>query len=440
MRARIAQYRRGIFPGLMIKRILALLISLAVAATVCAVAGRLFLASYFNASSDSEHWLKAARLVPGNAEYWMHLARYRQWDFDGSDFRLARQYYEKAVATDPRSSRDWMELAGAYEQAGDNGAARHAFDQAVSLYPLSAEVKWNYGNFLLRQGDTAEGFTQLGRAASIEPDLTPLALSRCWESDPDVGLILSEVVPHTVDSYADAMDFFATVHDVNAGLQAWNRLLVLKQPFQLKVTFDLITEMVHQQRATEAQQLWRQAYDALGLRYDKPADGSVVWNGGFEHDVASGGMDWNLNGATGVTIQPVTSNVHSGKRSLLVTFGGSSNIDFTHVFEYVPVVPSCTYHFRAFMRTEVITTDSGMRFYVADPYSNGAVRLITPNTVGTHDWTAVEADITTGPDSHVVLVQLRRIPSRLFENKIEGAVWIDDVSLTPATECPAPKS
>jgi tetratricopeptide (TPR) repeat protein len=423
----------------MIKRILALLFSLVVAATVCAVAGRLFLASHFNSSSDSKRWLKAAQLVPGNAEYWMHLARYRQWDFDGSDLPLARQYYEKAVATDPRSSRDWMELASAYEQAADNDAARRAFDEAVSLYPLSAEVKWNYGNFLLRQGDTAAGFTQLGRATSIQADLTPLALSRCWESDPGVDLILSEIVPHTVDSYADAMDFFASIHDVNAGLQSWNRLLALKQPFPLKVTFDLITEMIHQQRAAEAQQLWRQAYDALGLRYDNPADGSVVWNGGFEHDVASGGMDWNEYEATGVTIEPVTSIVHSGKRSLRVAFGGSSNIDFNHVLQYVPVVPSCTYHFRAFMRTEVITTDSGVRFYVADTSGNGAVRLLTPNTIGTHDWTAVEGDLTTGPDSHVVLIQLRRIPSRLFENKIEGAVWIDDVSLTPPPDCAAPK-
>ncbi len=423
----------------MSKRIAALLFSLAVAATVCTVAGRFFLASRLSASSSPQRWLQAAHLVPGNAEYWMHLARYRQWDFDGSDLPLARHYYQKAVAIDPRSSRDWMELAGAYEQAGDPSAARQAFQRAVSLYPLSAEVKWNYGNFLLRQGDTAGGFAQLGRATSIEPDLTALALSRCWDSNPDVSRILSDVVQPTVESYAGAMDFFASVHNVDAGLQAWQLLLALKQPFPLKVTSDLIAEMIHQQRAAQAQLLWQQAYSALGLPWDKPSDGSVVWNGGFEHDVVTGGMDWNEYGAMGVTIEQVTSIVHSGHRSLRVTFGGSSNVDFTHVFQYVPVLPSCTYHFRAFMRTEVITTESGMRFYLADPYSNGSVRLLTPNMLGTHDWTPIEGDLTTGPNSHLVIIQLRRIPSRLFDNKIEGAVWIDDVSLIPAPECAAAK-
>ena len=43
----------------------------------------------------------------------------------------------------------------------------------------------------------------------------------------------------------------------------------------------------------------------------------------------------------------------------------------------------------------------------------------------------VDAEIRTGPQTKFLEVMLRRTPSRQFENKLSGTVWIDDVSLTP---------
>jgi hypothetical protein len=81
------------------------------------------------------------------------------------------------------------------------------------------------------------------------------------------------------------------------------------------------------------------------------------------------------------------------------------------------------------MRTEAITTESGMRFSVIDPNHNGALSVLTDNFTGSHPWTPVDADFVTGPSTHFLLVRLYRDPSRLFENKLEGTVWIADVSL-----------
>ena len=50
----------------------------------------------------------------------------------------------------------------------------------------------------------------------------------------------------------------------------------------------------------------------------------------------------------------------------------------------------------------------------------------------------VDVDYTTAPVTHFLLIQLRRSPSRLFENKLNGTAWIGDVSLTPNSAKPQP--
>ncbi len=43
----------------------------------------------------------------------------------------------------------------------------------------------------------------------------------------------------------------------------------------------------------------------------------------------------------------------------------------------------------------------------------------------------MEADIETGPSTHALVLQVRRLPSRAFESRIDGTAWVDDVSLVP---------
>jgi hypothetical protein len=91
-----------------------------------------------------------------------------------------------------------------------------------------------------------------------------------------------------------------------------------------------------------------------------------------------------------------------------------------------------SYHFHALLRTDQISTESGPRFSISDPNHSGAVNVLTDNLTGTHSWTASEADFAAGPQTHFVVVRLVRYPSRLFDNKLSGTVWIANLSLVPA--------
>jgi len=46
--------------------------------------------------------------------------------------------------------------------------------------------------------------------------------------------------------------------------------------------------------------------------------------------------------------------------------------------------------------------------------------------------------VTTGPETHFLLVRVARYPSRLFDNQLSGTVWIADVSLIPSTPSDVP--
>jgi len=104
---------------------------------------------------------------------------------------------------------------------------------------------------------------------------------------------------------------------------------------------------------------------------------------------------------------------HSGTRSLRVEFDGTENVDFGHVFQYIPVARDTRYHFSAFVQTQAITTDRGIGFEILDV--NHPEQL----------------QVATAELKDAVKITLRRVPSWKFDNKLSGTVWIDDVELAP---------
>src|SRR5580692_855895 len=116
---------------------------------------------------------RATQLEPGNASNWYLLGRYSQYNLEDPDTQRAIRAYQTALSFDPRSADTWLDLGTAYEAEGDLTAARNAFVQAKRVYPLSPEVSWRYGNFLLRRGDLDLAFAQIRHAVEADPKRAP---------------------------------------------------------------------------------------------------------------------------------------------------------------------------------------------------------------------------------------------------------------------------
>jgi hypothetical protein len=197
----------------------------------------------------------------------------------------------------------------------------------------------------------------------------------------------------------------------------------------LQRTFPFFDELILDDRSSDATRVWIEALTAAGRPHDPPQKHSLVWNGDFSRELENGGLGWRWQPYLGGVIDFASAPSGHGARSVCLQFGGGTNLALAHPTQFVPVVPSHGYHFHAYIRTEDITTESGMRFSITDPNHDGAVNVISENLTGSHAWTTIELDLKSGPMTHFLLVKLMRSPSRLFDNKLAGSVWIADVSL-----------
>ena len=393
--------------------------------------GKLWLADRDIRSNSLAKLERGATLEPGNADAWDALGRFRQLDFTNPDPSGALFDYQRAVKANPLSAHHWMNLAEAYEANGDLAQARDAFQHARSVYPLSAEVSWNYGNFLLRQDQSAEGYAEIQHAVRSDPRLLTLAISRTWRSSRDVNVLLDHVLPIDSDAYLLALDYFASTKQMDPALVVWQRLVAIGKPIVLAKSFPFLDELIAEDRSIDARKVWVEALALAGLGHDGPLKHSLIWNGDFAQDFIGGGLGWRWHTPMGTDFAFDTVPQSYGVRSAQFFFGGGNNPELAEPIQYVAVEPNQSYRFHAYMRTESISTEMGMRFLITDPNHSNAVRVITENLTGSHPWTATDADVVASPETHFLLVQLHRDQSRMFDNKLSGTLWIADVTLTP---------
>jgi hypothetical protein len=408
-----------------------LLTSIAVAAILIWQASVLWLARHRLESGNLALMMRGIALTPGDGAGWDRIGQLRQSDFANLNIPEAIKAYQEAVTVDPHSPHYWLDLATADEVAGENARAQDAYARAKAASPLSAEVAFSYGNFLMRNGNYPQAYEELQRAVRSNPRLLPLAISRTWRAIEDVDQ-LNRILPATSDAYLQAVDFFASNHQMEPALMEWRRVIALGARVNLPSTFPFLDELIKEDRSDHADRIWREALAAAGLPREEPPGNSLIWNGDFKQDFANGGLDWRWSPVQGVAIDFDAVPGPEESRALRLDFSGGSNINLAAPLEFVPVQPGTNYRFHAYMRTNDITTESGLRFSIVDPNHPNAVAVLTDNLTGTHGWTALDAAVLTGNKTHFLLVRVVRVPSRLFDNQLSGTAWIADVSLIPA--------
>ncbi len=396
-------------------------------------ASRVWLADIRGASAVPEDWERAAELEPGNAAHWTRLGKFRQWDFEHADLAQAVRDFERAVEASPSSPFLRLDLASAYEMQGDAERAGRTFEEAKRLYPVSSEVAWKYGNFLLRSGRREEAYGEIRRALVADSSLVPLAVSVCWRAGAGPDQIVRQILPARAAGYLDAIHFFLAEGEVEAALRVWAHLVALGEPFELKRASLLLETLLQQRRISDAKRVWEEALAAAQGQPDGRARNSVVWDGGFEQEFLNFGFGWRVQRMAGADLVIDDSLSHAGARSLRITFDGTANLDFQIPRQFVLVEAGKRYRFAAWVRLDGVTTDSGVRFRIFD-VEHPALQVFTDNLVGTLPWTPQQASFTAGPETRLVAIAVRRIPSIKLDNKIAGTVWVDEVSFAPVAD------
>ncbi len=391
-------------------------------------------ATYYTGLETLDGYERATQIEPENARNWYLLGRYLQYSLEDTNPERAASSYLTSLRLNPRATITWLDLAATYETVGNDGAARAAFLNAKKTYPVSAEVSWRYGNFLLRQGERDPAFSELRRSVETDPNRAAEALSRCLRIEPNVDLILDRVIPAKRDAYLAVMNDLTGDRQVDSALKVWNRLMAMHAEVPMTGVFPLVTALRQVGRAPEAHQLWLQAAEREGLGDLSGPKDSVIWDGGFESAISAREYAWRyLSGAHGVQISIDRQEHHSGTQSLRVSFDGSSDIVFRDVCQTVPVKGGTPYELSGWMQTKGLTTDKGVRIEVRSLDFGGSAAS-TAEVHGTQTWSRVAASWAGVRESQEVEICLQRNPSEQEDNKIQGTVWVDDVALTPTSK------
>lgn len=390
------------------------------------------LAAHYAGLQTAESLERAVRLEPGNSQNWYLLGRYWQYNLEDPDASRAIRSYLKALSLNPASSETWLDLATVYESESNFSAAREAFLYAKKAYPLSADVCWRYGNFLLRQGETDPAFAEMRLAIQSDPHRAAEAFSRSLRVGAGIETILDRVLPPVRDAYLDVIwDQISERHTATA-LSVWERMVSLHPRISLNDSFALVGSLQAEQHLAEASRVWDQAVLLSGLADLQNPPGSILWDGGFESGLSGGGFAWLLSDALReVQLDFDNREKHSGSRSLRLIFEGKSNLNFAGACHYVPVQASTSYLFSAWVKTRALTTDQGIRFQLHSLGTLDTSTVFTPELHGTLPWTRLDLPWTSGKDVQELQVCVVRYPSQEAENKIQGAAWVDDVSLVP---------
>ncbi len=379
-----------------------------------------------------EGFERATQLEPGDARNWYLLGHYLQYNLEQPNVLRAIRAYQFSLSLDPRSADTWLDLGSALEFEDNIAEARKSFQEAKRVYPLSAEVAWRYGNFLLRQGELENAFAEIRLAVAADPKHGGEAFSRCWHADPDLDLILDRVLPANPEVYLAVIFDLASEDRIEPALKVWSRLVALHPKLELRQVFPLVNLLIRGSRMEMANRVWGEAvrFSDLPIRLD-PA-GSVVWDGGFETGVVGGGFAWEYPASfNSVQIRLDTKERRSGRQSLRLQFNGKRNLDFENACVTAPIRPATSYRFSGWVRTRGLTTDEGLRFSLRSVDVPSARVFLTSEVRGSEPWTLVETSWTSEKESHGVQICIRRNASGRLENEIRGTAWVDDVALVP---------
>jgi hypothetical protein len=339
--------------------------------------------------------------------------------------------HQQATSLSPHDAQLWADLGGAYERAGRDADGFYAFQRARELFPLSPEINWRLANFCIRTGRIAVGIAALHSVLEADSTSRNRVFALATNAISDRRKIL-EMLPPSAPVFFDYIRFAIAKGDMAGGEESWVRVFQLNLPFDAHDAVPYLEALVQHKEIGQLEEAW----SALRARFPKQvasseADSNLITNGDFEFDPLNGGLDWHVIPAEGAAVTLDRADGGDRGRALRITFDGSRNVDYAHVFQYVPVRPRTKYRFSGQMRSDGISTDCGPRFQIVDAYDPGTLLASTQNVVGTHAGSEQRAEFTTGENTCLLLVAVARPMSLKLDNKIAGTVWIDRISLRP---------
>jgi tetratricopeptide (TPR) repeat protein len=383
-------------------------------------AGRTFLASRYLAMNSRIALERAQRLEPDNA---VHAYRLGRFAFVAEqDSAAALRHYQRAVELDQQASHYWLDLAVAYNAAGESSKLRMAVERALAVDPRTPENLWRAANLLMLDGDRARAFQVLRNLIGPRPEYAADAVSLAWRATRNADLVLQKVVPPEPGAQLAFLRMMLQQKQPEAAARAWQALVTSGRPFVASEAFPYVEYLLAQGDGAGARKAWTELAQADRALAPYIADQSGVVNAGFESPVLGRGLDWRHASRPGVTLD-TNGEPHRGQHALTIQFDGTPRD--AGIEQWLAVEPGKSYLFRAFYKAE--SEGVGLpRLAIMTP--NGNTIGLSEELRNSKDWAETHGFFATGAGQSVMVLRVTRDPGT---TRIRGRFLLDDVSIAP---------
>ena len=336
-------------------------------------------------------------------------AVYQDMDYDRAD-----GLFTTALRTSPVHMEAWVQLAKTAMLRKKRSQKAHRIEDMLGR-ALSGVTTWKWQEFLLAyELEDEEAFTRIFNV--IFERLPHRSMDSCFVASQFWGDWV-EIARHLHrDNLPRFIYHCMRRRQTQAALVAWEGL---EHPDR-KLCLRFAHYLLHQKEMKAAVSVWDQMIEGAPRR---------VYNGGFEQAPANRAFGWRFRRHGHVALERDVFTRKQGRFALHLTFDGTQNLRFHHVYQILPVIPGDSYTLHFFHRSDEISTDQGVYVEVRG-YRCKGLHEQGPMLTGTSDWKEVQVPFQVPKGCKAILLRVRRDESLRLDNKISGQYWLDQVFLT----------
>jgi hypothetical protein len=376
---------------------------------------------------SEENLLKAVRLSPSNPEPYYRLGLFYQWDIRHIDLEASARYFTKAIERNPLEQEYWLQVAKVLQRMGEGAVSQRAVENAIRVFPTGYRGRWMAANLFLQRGDLEKALPHFSYILTYYPNQSSPVYDVLEKAVGDSDFVLEKIVPKDPSSFRQYLSYLYGMGDREAVRKVWAKRLSLGFQANREETVRYIEFLIAQGEFSEAFQAWTARVQEEGLATS--SENNLITNGDFGKDgILGGGFDWKIEKVAGTEVSFDPSTTFEGKRSLKIVFSGKENVDFRHVYQFVPLKGDTEYVLSANMKTQAVTTKSGPKIEVVGvgPAFQKGSEILT----GDNEWRKLIVSFRTPPSCQGAMVRIRRERTDKFDRYIRGTLWVDRVSLT----------
>lgn len=337
------------------------------------------------------------------------------------------QYLRYALKYRPLYGPNWLDLAELTQREGNLEVSRLSLKNAASLMPTQGEMQWRVAMLSAALGENSIALQALGRFTTSQPQNTLVAYSIANRLADNDGFVIDSLLPD--EKASNVLRKSVALRLFRSGLDQEN--------------IDLLKAIWDQSDEIRTDEEWSQALASRLLRAGELEFLQDVWtavvgssrapaeirNGGFENELANHVFGWTVTDVEGAKIEIDKDERFSGRQSLRITFDGTLNINFNHVYQVSPIEQSGRYQIKGYWKGEEVTTRTGVNLELITEVDDEESVAASKPKFGSWDWRPFAVTLLVPEGAEFVRLRIRRRPTDRLDKLQSGSVWFDDVVL-----------